>query len=65
MPNMSYCRFENTTRDMQDCLNAIEDGDTRDLSRYEATALRHFLVLAEEILEYEPDIKAILEEYED
>jgi len=62
---MSYCRFENTTRDMQDCLNAIEDGDTRDLSRYEATALRHFLVLAEEILEYEPDIKAILEEYED
>ena len=62
---MSYCRFENTTRDMQDCLNAIEDGDTRDLSRYEATALRHFLVLAEEILEYEPDIKAILKEYED
>ena len=62
---MSYCRFENTTRDMQDCLNAIEEGDTRELSRYEATALRHFLVLAEEILEYEPDIKAILEEYED
>jgi len=62
---MSYCRFENTTRDMQDCLDAIEDGDTKELSRYEATALRHFLVLAEEILEYEPDIKAILEEYED
>lgn len=62
---MSYCRFENTTRDMQDCLDAIEEGDTRELSRYEATALRHFLALAEEILEYEPDIKAILEEYED
>ncbi len=65
MPNMSYCRFENTTRDMQDCLDAIEDGDTKELSRYETSALRRFLVLAEEILEYEPDIKAILEEYED
>ena len=65
MPNMSYCRFENTTRDMQDCLDAIEDGDTRDLSRYEATALRHFLVLADVIKDYEPDIKAILKEYED
>ena len=61
---MSYCRFENTTRDMQDCLYAIEEGDTKELSRYEAAALRHFLVLAEEILILEPDIKAILEEYE-
>ena len=62
---MSYCRFENTTRDMQDCLDAIEDGDTKDLSRYETSALRHFLGLAEEILKYAPDIEAILEEYED
>ncbi len=61
---MSYCRFENTTRDMRDCLDAIEDGDTKELSRYETSALRRFLVLAEEILECEPDIKAILEEYE-
>ena len=65
MPNMSYCRFENTTRDMQDCLDAIEDGDTKDLSRYEASALREFLALADVIKDYEPDIEAILEEYED
>ena len=65
MPNMSYCRFENTTRDMRDCLDAIEDGDTRELSRYETSALRRFLGLAEEILKYAPDIEAILEEYED
>ena len=65
MPNMSYCRFENTTKDMQDCINAIEEGDTRDLSRYEASALREFLALADEIKGYEPDIEAILEEYED
>ena len=65
MPNMSYCRFENTTRDMQDCINAIEEGDTRNLSRYEAAALREFLDLANEIQQYQPDIEAILEEYED
>jgi hypothetical protein len=65
MANMSYCRFENTTKDMQDCLYAIEEGDTKDLSRYEASALREFLALADEIKGYEPDIEAILEEYED
>ena len=59
---MSYCRFENTTRDMQDCLYAIEEGDTRNLSRYEASALREFLNLAEMIKDYAPDIEAILEE---
>ena len=62
---MSYCRFENTTRDMQDCLYAIEEGETTELSRYEASALREFLDLADVIKEYEPDIEAILEEYED
>jgi len=62
---MSYCRFENTTKDMQDCLYAIEEGDTKDLSRYEASALREFLDLANAIIGYEPDIEAILEEYED
>jgi uncharacterized protein YhfF len=65
MANMSYCRFENTTKDMQDCLYAIEEGDTKELSRYEASALREFLNLAEMIQNYAPDIEAILEEYED
>ncbi len=32
MPNMSYCRFENTVKNMQDCLNAIEDREVNDLS---------------------------------
>ena len=27
MANMSYCRFHNTRRDLEDCLEAIEDGD--------------------------------------
>tara|TARA_Y100001937_G_scaffold104455_1_gene144431 strand:+ start:460 stop:648 length:189 start_codon:yes stop_codon:yes gene_type:complete len=27
MANMSYCRFENTLRDLQDCVMALEDGE--------------------------------------
>ena len=27
MSNMSYCRFENTLRDLQDCLEHINDDD--------------------------------------
>tara|TARA_R100000750_G_C2263693_1_gene64752 strand:+ start:289 stop:492 length:204 start_codon:yes stop_codon:yes gene_type:complete len=63
MANMSYCRFENTTRDMDDCIKAIENGDVNELSSYEVLALERFLVLAEQILNYEPDIEAILDEY--
>jgi uncharacterized protein YhfF len=65
MANMSYCRFENTTKDMLDCLYAIEEGEATELSRYEAAALREFLNLAETITNLEPDIEAILKEYED
>ena len=25
MPNMSYCRFQNTYRDLHDCTNALEE----------------------------------------
>ena len=64
MPNMSYCRFENTVNDMQDCLNAIEDREVNDLSDYEAKALQHFLELGKVIVDYEDDIEQILEKYE-
>ena len=35
MANMSYCRFENTANDLQDCIYAIEDGDVSALSSFE------------------------------
>ena len=63
MANMSYCRFENTVRDMDDCIKAIENGDVNNLSSYEVLALERFDALAEQILNYEPDINAILDEY--
>ena len=62
---MSYCRFENTTRDMEDCINAIEDRETDELSSYEVNALSHFLDLAKEITNLEPEIEGILENYEE
>lgn len=27
MANMSYCRFENTARDISDCINALDESD--------------------------------------
>jgi hypothetical protein len=35
MPNMSYCRFENTARDVYDCLEHMED---ENLCEYEQRA---------------------------
>jgi len=63
MANMSYCRFENTARDMADCLHAIEYGETKDLSSYEQDALEDFLNLAKEIVSNEDEINEILESY--
>ena len=30
MANMSYCRFENTSMDMADCVDAMQDMELRD-----------------------------------
>lgn len=64
MPNMSYCRFENTVNDMQDCLNAIEDNECNSLSEYEIKALQHFLELGRVIVDHEDNIEQILEQYD-
>ena len=64
MGNMSYCRFENTARDLRDCVEAIQNRETEDLSTYERRGLKELLKYAETIVYYEDDIKEILEEYE-
>lgn len=50
MANMSYCKFRNTKNDLEDCLDAIEQGDT--LSEEEADAgvrmFRRFLSFCED-----------------
>jgi len=64
MANMSYCRFENTVRDMRDCINAIEDGECDSLSSYEINALKEFKRMGDEIKSLDIDIDLILEEYD-
>jgi hypothetical protein len=44
MGNMSYCRFENTARDLRDCLDAIQNNDLKEMSGYE---MNGFLALVE------------------
>ena len=42
MGNMSHCRFDNTSRDMQDCYNNMFDND---LSDSEIVARKQFITL--------------------
>ena len=53
---MSYCRFENTARDLDDCLEAIENYPIKELSTSEFSALLDLLRLANELLEYKQEI---------
>ena len=52
MANMSYCRFENTAMDLEDCANAILDGDFID---YETTSDSEIESL-KDLIEYCKDI---------
>ena len=66
MGNMSYCRFENTLADMEDCLNALENGlDAEELSEYEIRALRNFADVAESIASRTQQIENVIEEFEE
>jgi len=65
MPNMSYCRYENTSLDMQDVVDTLYDSDVdEDLSDYEQRGLRTILELAKEIVGMEDKINNILENQE-
>ena len=53
---MSYCRFENTVSDMQDCIDALDNADW-DLdemirnasSEQEAKAIKEFIELCQDV----------------
>lgn len=53
MPNMSYCRFQNTLTDLQDCADVI--GDVDDLSEEEASAREGLIRTCRQIVEYVGD----------
>tara|TARA_R100000773_G_C4186603_1_gene94141 strand:+ start:415 stop:609 length:195 start_codon:yes stop_codon:yes gene_type:complete len=60
MGNMSYCRFENTANDLQDCVNAINRGETDELNEYEKSGLAEILKLSEYIVDMKDYINDIL-----
>ena len=62
MANMSYCRFQNTYRDLSDCVNALDQGSPSDLSNAELRAARDMMQLCEQLLSFYDEI---LDEAED
>jgi hypothetical protein len=60
MGNMSYCRFENTARDLADCVIAINRGEIHELNNYELDGLKDILDLAEKIIEDKEYIEEII-----
>jgi hypothetical protein len=65
MGNMSYCRFENTARDLADCVNALINGDAENLDHYELNGLAQILEYANDIIDMEEYINEILDGNED
>ena len=52
MGNMSYCRFENTSSDLRDCMEALGELDLEqvaEMSEYERDGLIELIQLANEI----------------
>ena len=60
MGNMSYCRFKNTSMDLQDCLEAIENNELDDLVDYEYEGIEDILAYCEAILEYREDLEEVI-----
>jgi len=68
MPTMSYCAFENTSSDLEVCLDKIKEGPNflEDASEYERDGLETLLELCIEIVKYKGDIEdALVKWYED
>ena len=63
MSNMSYCRFENTLRDLRDCIWALEDGELENGGSEIRSAIE-MLEACKEYIDLEYKINEIIEEYE-
>ncbi len=58
---MSYCRFENTAKALQDCVNAIQENEVSDLSTYEVNGLAEIQLLAMDIISMQDEIGEIID----
>lgn len=46
---MSYCRFRNTLNDLNDCKDALDENEDKDLSEEEESAKKRLIQLCQEI----------------
>ena len=58
---MSYCRFENTAKALRDCVYAIQDNETNNLSTYETNGLAEIQLLAMDIVAMQDEIVDIID----
>jgi len=58
---MSYCRFENTARALQDCVNAIQENEANNLSAFETNGLAEIQLLAMDIVSMQDEIGEIID----
>jgi len=61
MPNMSYCRFENTARALRDCVYAIQENEVNNLSTYEVNGLAELQLLAMDVVSMQDEIGEIID----
>ena len=62
MANMSYCRFENTARDLADCVDALQNNDLHEhMSVYEIDGLASLQLLAMDIVAMQDHIGDIID----
>lgn len=61
MANLSYCRFQNTARDLADCVEAIECDEIHDLDPQELNGLKKLLELSQDIVAYAHIIDEVLD----
>lgn len=67
MGNMSYCRFENTYRDLNDCIGKIEEvieTENNDISSGEQAWAKHLYRACQEFVDKYEEMQSMLERRE-
>ncbi len=65
MGNMSYCRFQNTANDLQECIDELFSyGVDDDMSMRELKALKKMMGMARDILDYTDDVEDAIKKQE-
>ena len=56
MPNMHYCRFQNTSSDLYECYKALNNGELGDLDGDEKEAARDLIGLCRRVANEHGDL---------